>query len=94
MDTNLKFPTRLKDISNSPKFEVGDLVEYSPTLYDAQGSIKKQLGIVLNVQRNDTPLCIYFPDSEYFEYEYQIKFIETGFIVKLFSPNLQKISPE
>ena len=74
-----------------PRFKVGDLVFYRSTVenYYADGS--KEIGVVLSVYRDTTPLYISFPEPNIFEYEYRIKWIQSGYISTLMGFNLEKV---
>ena len=76
---------------SEPRFKVGDLVFYRPTYNNLYADGTKELGVVIGIVRESLPLFINFPDSEYFEYEYRIKWISTGYVSNLLGFNLEKL---
>ncbi len=73
------------------KFEVGDLVFYRPTNGNRYADGSKQLGVVIEIKKDQTPLFLSFPEKEYFEYEYRVKWINSGHISNLLGFNLKKL---
>ena len=77
---------------NSPKFNVGDLVYYKPTFQNHYADGSRELGVVLRVVKDTTPLLTSFPEKKYFEYEYTVKWMNSGFTSKLLRFNLDKLN--
>jgi len=78
-----------------PKFKVGDLVYYRPTNNNFYADGTKQLGVVVDICLDQTPLFINFPEKEYFEYEYKVVWINSGYTSMLLGFNLVKLeNPE
>jgi len=76
---------------NEPKFKVGDLVYYRPTYCNAYADGSKHLGVIVEVKREGLPLFLNFPENEIFEFEYIIKWINTGYTSSLMGFNLEKL---
>ena len=75
----------------SPKFEVGNLVYYRPSSDNIYADGTKQLGVIVDVRLDRTPLYINFPEKEYFEYEYKVIWISSGYTSILLGFNLEKL---
>jgi hypothetical protein len=73
------------------EFKIGDLVYYRPSQENFYANSSKQMGVVLDVIRDPTPLIHNFPEKKYFEYEYTIKWIVSGFTSRLLGFNLEKV---
>mgnify|MGYP003144529042 CR=1 FL=1 len=73
------------------KFKVGDLVNYRPSNSNLYADGTKQLGVVIEVLVDKTPLYINFPEKEHFECEYKVIWINTGYKSVLLGFNLEKI---
>ena len=78
-------------MSNDTKFKVGDLVFYRPTAKNNYADGTKQLGVVVEIIREQTPLFLSFPEQEIFEYEYKVKWINSGQTSILLYFNLEKL---
>ena len=75
-----------------PKFNVGDLVFYRPSVINFYADGTKKLGIVLDVYYDRNPLYVNFPEKQYFEYEYRVTWINTGYTSVLLGFNLEKLT--
>lgn len=73
------------------KLEVGDLVFYQPSNRNFYADGSKELGVVIEVLKERTPLFVNFPDKDYFEFEYRVKWITNGYISTLLGFNLRKL---
>tara|TARA_R110000824_G_scaffold11257_1_gene49166 strand:- start:727 stop:984 length:258 start_codon:yes stop_codon:yes gene_type:complete len=73
------------------EFRVGDLVVYQPSHQNFYADGSKELGVVIEVLWERVPLYINFPDKSYFEHEYKIKWINSGYTSTLLGFNLKKI---
>ena len=73
------------------KFKIGDLVYYRPTSENYYANGTKQLGIVVAIIKDYSPLFLNFPESKLFEYEYRIKWISSGYTSSLLGFNLEKL---
>jgi hypothetical protein len=71
--------------------KVGDLVVYQPVHQNFYADGSKELGVILEVLEERIPLYINFPDKNYFEHEYKVKWINTGYTSTLQGFNLKKI---
>lgn len=78
-------------MSPVPRFNVGDLVYYKPSSDNIYADGTKQLGVVVDICLDQTPLYLNFPDKEYFEYEYKVIWILTGYTSMLLGFNLVKL---
>ncbi len=76
---------------NMVRFKVGDLVFYKPTHGNRYADGSKQLGVVIEVLKDQTPLILSCPEKEYFEFEYRVKWIDSGHISTLLGFNLKKL---
>ena len=76
---------------NSSKFKVGDLVFYNPSSDNIYADGTKQLGVVIEILFDRTPLYINFPERNYFEYEYKVIWVSSGYTSVLLGFNLKKI---
>jgi len=77
------------------ELKVGDLVTYQPSLQNFYADGTKELGVVLEVLKERVPLFINFPEKNYFEHEYKIKWISSGYTSTLLGFNLRKVkAPE
>ena len=73
------------------KLKVGDLVYYNPSTENFYADGTKELGIVLEVVRDRSPLFLNFPAGQEFEYEYKVKWISNGYVSVLLGFNLKKL---
>tara|TARA_R110001583_G_scaffold192101_1_gene358266 strand:+ start:1013 stop:1258 length:246 start_codon:yes stop_codon:yes gene_type:complete len=71
--------------------KVGDLVVYQPVHQNFYADGSKELGVILEVLEERIPLYINFPDKNYFEHEYKVKWINSGYTSTLQGFNLKKI---
>ena len=78
-------------MEKDPKFKVGDLVFYKPSSQNFYADGTNQLGVVVEIYKDKAPLFINFPEKEYFEYEYKIIWINSGYVSKLLPFNLEKL---
>ena len=72
------------------KFEVGDLVYYTPTK-DNEYAQAKHLGVIIAVKKDSNPLFSLHKETEIFADEYVVKWIESGYTSTLLPFNLKKI---
>ncbi len=72
-------------------FNVGDLVFYRPSSSNFYADGTKQMGVIVAVCADKTPLFVNFPEKEYFEYEYKVIWIDSGYTSTLLGFNLQKV---
>ena len=73
------------------KFKVGDLVYYQPSIENFYANGTRELGIILEVIKDRTPLFLNFPDGYEFEFEYRVKWISSGYVSILLGFNLKKL---
>jgi|10_taG_2_1085330.scaffolds.fasta_scaffold356072_2 hypothetical protein len=73
------------------KFEVGDLVFYNPSYNNSYANGTKELGVVIAIIKDRTPLFLSFPEKDYFEFEYRVKWIKSGYVSTLLGFNLKKL---
>ena len=73
------------------KFNVGDLVFYKPSATNIYADGTKKLGVILDVYVDRSPLYVNFPQKQYFEYEYKVAWINTGYTSVLLGFNLEKL---
>ena len=73
------------------KLKVGDLVLYRPSSRNFYADGTKQLGVVVEVFVDRTPLYINFPEKQHFEYEYKVIWINSGYTSVLLGFNLEKL---
>ena len=73
------------------ELKVGDLVYYQPSEINSYADGTKQLGVVIEILKDRLPLCINFPEKDYFQYEYRILWIDTGYKSVLLEFNLRKL---
>jgi hypothetical protein len=77
------------------EFKVGDLVTYQPSLQNFYADGTRELGVVLEVLKEKIPLFVNFPEKNYFEHEYRVKWITSGYTSTLLGFNLRKVkTPE
>ena len=74
-----------------PKFKVGDLVFYQASEINRYANGERQMGIVLKVTPEVSPLFEDLPDAHMWAYEFKVKWIETGYTSTLHGFNLKKI---
>ena len=74
-----------------PKFKVGDLVFYQASEINKYANGERQMGIVLKVTPEVSPLFEDLPDAHMWAYEFKVKWIETGYTSTLHGFNLKKI---
>ena len=72
-------------------FKVGDLVYYNPTVENIYADGTKHLGVVIKVIESRPHFYGSFPEKDLFEYEYKIKWIESGHVSTLLGFNLKKL---
>lgn len=73
------------------KFKKGDLVQYNDYIEETFAKSDKQLGVVVHVYENVSPLFSYMKDGEEYIDEYVIIWIGTGFRSTLLGVNLKKV---
>ena len=78
-------------MAEKQKLKVGDLVIYQPSHQNFYANGSKELGVVLEILEERIPLYINFPDKNYFEHEYKVKWINSGYTSTLQGFNLKKI---
>ena len=78
-------------MAEKQKLKVGDLVIYQPSHQNFYANGSKELGVVLEILEERVPLYINFPDKNYFEHEYKVKWINSGYTSTLQGFNLKKI---
>ncbi len=76
---------------NIGHFKIGDLVYYKPTNNNYYADGTKELGVIVEVFVDRTPLYVNFPEKEYFEYEYKVIWINSGYTSVLLGFNLKKL---
>ena len=74
-----------------PKFNIGDLVFYRPSVNNIYADGTKKLGVILDIYHDRSPLYVNFPEKQYFEYEYKVTWINTGHTSVLLGFNLEKL---
>jgi hypothetical protein len=80
-----------KHKAKQPIFKLGDLVFYQASEMNRYANGERQMGIVLEIIPEVSPLFEYLEDAELWMYEYKVKWIETGYTSTLHGFNLKKI---
>jgi len=78
-------------MSRCQELKVGDLVYYKPSERNFYADGTKQLGVIIEILEDRMPLCINFPEKDFFQYEYRVLWIETGYKSVLLEFNLKKL---
>tara|TARA_R100000805_G_C3557775_1_gene67612 strand:- start:311 stop:562 length:252 start_codon:yes stop_codon:yes gene_type:complete len=73
------------------KFNIGDLVFYSPSTNNKYADGTRQLGVVLKIKTDVNPLFSKNPETQAFAHEYVVKWFESGYISALLGFNLKKL---
>ncbi len=73
------------------ELSVGDLVLYRPSSRNFYADGTKQLGVVVEIFIDRTPLHMNFPEKQYFECEYKVIWINSGYTSILLGFNLEKL---
>ena len=73
------------------KFNVGDLVFYSPSQSNRYADGSKQLGVILKIKTDANPLFSKHPETQAFAHEYIVKWFESGYVSALLGFNLKKL---
>lgn len=76
---------------NIPKFKKGDLVYYDDFMEDSLARPNKQIGVVVHVFENVSPLFSHLKNGEHYVDEYIVIWIGTGFRSTLLGLNLRKV---
>lgn len=78
-------------MTKKQELKVGDLVVYQPSHQNFYADGSKELGVIIDIMKERIPLFINFPDKSYFEHEYKVKWINSGYTSTLLGFNLKKI---
>ncbi len=73
------------------KFNIGDLVFYSPSIDNKYADGTRQLGVILEIKTDANPLFCKYPETELFAHEYIVKWFESGYVSALLEFNLKKL---
>lgn len=73
------------------KFKEGDLVYYDDLIEDTFAKSDKQLGVVVHVHKDVSPLFSHMRGGENYVDEYVVVWIATGFRSTLLGINLRKM---
>ena len=73
------------------KFKKGDLVHYHDYIEETFAKSDKQIGVVVHVYENVSPLFSYMKGGDKYVDEYVVIWISTGFRSTLLGLNLRKV---
>jgi len=73
------------------KFKKGDLVYYNDYVEETFAKSDKQIGVVVHVFENVSPLFSHLKSGEHYVDEYIVVWISTGFRSTLLGLNLRKV---
>ena len=71
--------------------KIGDLVFYNPTSNNFYADGTRQLGVIVDILKDRAPLFINFPDENFFQHEYKVIWIDSGYTSILLGFNLKKL---